>query len=445
MNKKIKLLSVYLLVIAMVLMASGCTKNLPTSGKGNTVANKETVDKTTEYDDEKTGDTSEADKESQEDSSQSTKEESIEETTESLVEDTTNETEDKSTEAPTKESVEKPTEAPTQAPTVKPTQAPTVKPTQAPTVKPTQAPTQAPTVKPTQAPTQTPTVKPTQAPTPTTTAGTPYQPGGSNGTYEELVELSNVKDTDVAKVRAIIPTIITNEMTDVYKIKAVHDFLVKNTSYDNAYYTKADSHDHLENILVEQRAVCQGYSVAFYVFMKELGIPCSIMTGVANSGKGAVEHAWNAVKVDGSWYFVDVTWDDPTMTATGHNTYPDGSNMSYEYLFTTFDRIGLTHTSEDFVGTEPTPYGATMKYNDEMYMTTGINGIYRINSLDTVTQVTQGITGTSTYVFIIEGGAFTTNDVMDTFVNGIKAASLSGGISSSMSEKTIEITFTKKQ
>ena len=197
MNKKIKLLSVYLLVIAMVLMASGCTKNLPTSGKGNTVANKETVDKTTEYDDEKTGDTSEADKESQEDSSQSTKEESIEETTESLVEDTTNGTEDKSTEAPTKESVEKPTEAPT----------------------------------------------------PTTTAGTPYQPGGSNGTYEELVELSNVKDTDVAKVRAIIPTIITNEMTDVYKIKAVHDFLVKNTSYDNAYYTKADSQDHLENIL----------------------------------------------------------------------------------------------------------------------------------------------------------------------------------------------------
>lgn len=417
MNKKIKLLSVYLLVIAMVLMASGCTKNLPTSGKGNTVANKETVDKTTEYDDEKTGDTSEADKESQEDSSQSTKEESIEETTESLVEDTTNETEDKSTEAPTKESVEKPTEAPTQAPTVKPTQAPT----------------------------QTPTVKPTQAPTPTTTAGTPYQPGGNNSTYEELIELSNVKDTDVANVRAIIPTIITNEMTDVYKIKAVHDFLVKNTSYDNAYYTKADSHDHLENILVEQRAVCQGYSVAFYVFMKELGIPCSIMTGVANSGKGAVEHAWNAVKVDGSWYFVDVTWDDPTMTATGHNTYPDGSNMSYEYLFTTFDRIGLTHTSDDFVGTEPTPYGATMKYNDEMYMTTGINGIYRINSLDTVTQVTQGITGTSTYVFIIEGGAFTTNDVKDTFVNGIKAASLSGGISCSMSEKTIEITFTKKQ
>ena len=330
-----------------------------------------------------------------------------------------------------KPSKENPTTKPTQAPTTKPTQAPT----QAPTTKPTQAPTQAPTTKPTQAPTQAPTTKPTQAPTqaPTTTASS-WQPGSNNNTYSDLQTYSNIYPEDIALARSILSSIITNGMSDLDKIKAVHDYLVKNTTYYYGYYDRADYHNHLKNILSNKIAVCQGYAVAFYVFMKELGIPCTLLTGTANNGSGMENHAWNAVKINGEWYFVDVTWDDPFIN--GSTSYPDGYNLSYEYLLCTFQHISVTHTYNGFVGEAPTPYGTSTQYNDYMYQSLGIDGIYRISSLDKVVEVAKTVTGKGTYMFIIEGGAITVSDVWSTFISNMG----NYGASCTMSDKVIEIT-----
>ena len=41
--------------------------------------------------------------------------------------------------------------------------------------------------------------------------------------------------------------------------------------------------------------------------MKVLNIPCKSITGGTTNGG----HAWNQVYVDGTWYYIDVTWDDP--------------------------------------------------------------------------------------------------------------------------------------
>lgn len=59
--------------------------------------------------------------------------------------------------------------------------------------------------------------------------------------------------------------------------------------------------------------VCEGYSRAFKVLCDELGIPCVLVEGDAKSSvddtPGA--HMWNYVQIDGGWYAVDVTWNDP--------------------------------------------------------------------------------------------------------------------------------------
>lgn len=39
-----------------------------------------------------------------------------------------------------------------------------------------------------------------------------------------------------------------------------------------------------------------------------MGIPCATVEGIANTGK---DHAWNKVQLDGEWYCVDATWDNP--------------------------------------------------------------------------------------------------------------------------------------
>lgn len=59
--------------------------------------------------------------------------------------------------------------------------------------------------------------------------------------------------------------------------------------------------------------VCEGYARAFMVLCNELGIPCVLVNGNAKSEKNEQPggHMWNYVQVDGGWYAVDVTWNDP--------------------------------------------------------------------------------------------------------------------------------------
>lgn len=63
--------------------------------------------------------------------------------------------------------------------------------------------------------------------------------------------------------------------------------------------------------------VCEGYSRAFKVLCDKLGIPCVLNEGYARSSASNVSeaHMWNYVQLDGSWYAVDVTWNDPVVSS----------------------------------------------------------------------------------------------------------------------------------
>ena len=61
---------------------------------------------------------------------------------------------------------------------------------------------------------------------------------------------------------------------------------------------------HAYGLLQDGTAVCQGYAQVLYMVAKELGFEVSYCY---NSG-----HIWNYIKVNGKWYHMDVTWDDPT-------------------------------------------------------------------------------------------------------------------------------------
>lgn len=96
------------------------------------------------------------------------------------------------------------------------------------------------------------------------------------------------------------------------KILYVHDYIADNTKYD---YAGAKSDDpglyHTSyGCLVDGSAVCEGYAEAFTLIMNKLGIESGICTGS--------NHAWNYVKVDGKYYWLDVTWDDLDSHATGY-------------------------------------------------------------------------------------------------------------------------------
>lgn len=121
----------------------------------------------------------------------------------------------------------------------------------------------------------------------------------------------------IASIEQVKNKIIRNRSGNTYEdIKMVHDYLVQNISYDTTL-----SKDNIYSVygaLVNGEAVCEGYARAFKYILDEMEIPCTLVIGKATNSEGKTEnHAWNYVNLNGSWYAVDSTWDDPIIIGGG--------------------------------------------------------------------------------------------------------------------------------
>ncbi|MDE5889174.1 MAG: hypothetical protein K2H20_04050, partial [Bacilli bacterium] len=104
---------------------------------------------------------------------------------------------------------------------------------------------------------------------------------------------------------------ITNDtMSDVEKIRALHDYIVNNTKYDitraNEGTSSYDS-SRILGLLYDHYSICSGYSDTMAVMLNKLGIE--------NYKVASETHVWNAVKLDDKWLHLDLTWDDPVSTS----------------------------------------------------------------------------------------------------------------------------------
>ena len=111
---------------------------------------------------------------------------------------------------------------------------------------------------------------------------------------------------------------------DYEKAKAIADLICEIAEYD--YYVidnpPPDSFSPYDDpylrypawsdygVIVEGRAVCDGYSKAFQYLSDQLGLTCLIVYGDGFDGDEFGPHAWNIVLIDGDWYHLDVTWMD---------------------------------------------------------------------------------------------------------------------------------------
>lgn len=95
-------------------------------------------------------------------------------------------------------------------------------------------------------------------------------------------------------------------MTQVQIALAIHDYLALHCAYDESLerYTEYD-------VLVRGSAVCQGYAEAYMDLLHRVGIECVVVPSED------MNHAWNQVKLDGQWYNVDLTWNDPAPNREG--------------------------------------------------------------------------------------------------------------------------------
>ena len=71
---------------------------------------------------------------------------------------------------------------------------------------------------------------------------------------------------------------------------------------------------------------------------------CTYITGTIKDGG---DHGWNMVRIDGNYYYVDVTWGDPVFMNQVEGA--SGSRTNYNYLCCTEMDLFKTHTPDDSV------------------------------------------------------------------------------------------------
>lgn len=129
----------------------------------------------------------------------------------------------------------------------------------------------------------------------------------------------------IEKYEAALNTVVTQAKaagSDAKtQIEFVNEYIKEHTEYDfctvmdngtPTYLPEADYIDTAYGALVNGKAVCGGYAKAFKAVLDRLNIPCVCVQGYSVKGNNSefISHMWNAVKLEGQWYAVDVTWND---------------------------------------------------------------------------------------------------------------------------------------
>ena len=104
----------------------------------------------------------------------------------------------------------------------------------------------------------------------------------------------------------------SENMTELEKARAFHDWVAGNIEYDYQAFSDGDlGLTKASKILENKKGVCSGYSFLYAALCRAAGLEAKVVYGQVNAGNGwvAQQHAWNEVKVDGKWITVDNTWD----------------------------------------------------------------------------------------------------------------------------------------
>ncbi len=131
-------------------------------------------------------------------------------------------------------------------------------------------------------------------------------------------ELSERQSEILEESNNIVSGVISAEMSDEEKCRALYNYFNAHTVYDDAAleeadkfgYTKGEGWKDAEDafnaygVIVKKTGVCQSYALSYKLLCVMSGVEAKVITGYLDA---TLPHAWNAVNLDGEWYQTDCT------------------------------------------------------------------------------------------------------------------------------------------
>ncbi len=197
-------------------------------------------------------------------------------------------------------------------------------------------------------------VKPGEVTPPKTTIGWPLD----DAPDDKVTNMPEAAKVSIATVGAYMKEQFSDKKL---RVKAIHDFVALRLVYDEKALEGILKRDFAnvppqtaEAVFAAKTGVCEGYARLMTAIGAAANIEIKYVTGYIRDAsrrvalgsdasiKAALEgygHAWNAVLLDGEWFLIDATWDDPSGSAD--------KPVRSTYLFTPPKLFAYDHLPED--------------------------------------------------------------------------------------------------
>lgn len=166
-----------------------------------------------------------------------------------------------------------------------------------------------------------------------------------SGAYSMDPESAAARRREIEAAAARLLSGIDAEADQYTKTKYVYDTIIGQTDYD----ISAPDNQNIYSVFVNRRSVCQGYAKAAQYLLNRLGVDCTLVLGSVRSGDKQEGHAWNLVRVDGAYYYLDTTWGDASYSRQGDDRAgeetegADRPEINYDYLNVTTKELFRSH------------------------------------------------------------------------------------------------------
>jgi hypothetical protein len=208
-----------------------------------------------------------------------------------------------------------------------------------------------------------------------------------------LKQTNTVAQNTVEKLTISLTEMLEN---DSLKVVAIYNWITSNVSYDRYFRRRLEGDTTLYqepyNVVSRKKAICIGYAKLVKEMCRLVNIQSHIVDGITKSNGNDLdneEHAWNVVKINENWYFLDATWG-----AT------DGFS-SKKYLFTPPSVFSLSHLPHDpmwQLSTEILPFkcfienrdcskfqGKIFNFKDSIALWNGLDSLEKLHNISTRT------------------------------------------------------------
>ena len=152
----------------------------------------------------------------------------------------------------------------------------------------------------------------------------PIQPGDSvklaQQNFSQLDRLAQQLNYSGSSVTELASLLSQNAATESDKARIIYAWITQHVTYDVAAFNEAIANDNYPDVsptkvLRDRTTICSGYSNLYQALAEAMGLDAAIVIGYARGATPPndprfkdINHAWNSVKIDGSWYLLDATF-----------------------------------------------------------------------------------------------------------------------------------------